>query len=95
MKLDPNASHPKLKQARAEIEAILKKHDIGGWCILHAPSHAELFMDINPSYSKLQGTFPVIRVHSKLEDYGGDQQAQIADLSATVNMINMMSEGLA
>jgi hypothetical protein len=42
---------PKLKTAMAEIKAILKKHDIGAFVILHTPGFSEYVNEISPSYS--------------------------------------------
>lgn len=42
---------PKLKEARAKIEAILKEADIAGVVVLHEVSHTEFFMVVDPSYS--------------------------------------------
>jgi hypothetical protein len=42
---------PKLKIAVAEIEAILKKHDIAGIVMLQSPTHLEYLMEVAPSWS--------------------------------------------
>ena len=42
---------PKLRVAIAEIENILKKHDIGGMVALFSEDHAEFKMSIEPSWS--------------------------------------------
>ncbi len=78
----------RLKTARLEIEAILQKHDIAGAVVLHTPGMAEWFYQVNPSYSCLtiDEAAGIARVRSKLADYGGDQAAQVHDLTATANM---------
>lgn len=81
----------KLKEARTEIEAVLKKHDIGGFVTLHAPGFSEVFWNIWPSYSILKGDFPSIRMVSKLTDYGGDTHKQQQSQQATCNMIHHLS----
>lgn len=93
------AGNEKLLAARAEIEAILKRHDIAGHCVLHMPGFVEIFMDIEPSYSRMAVQRSehgiAVRVRSKLADYGGDKDAQRRDLEATAGMVSMMAEVLA
>jgi hypothetical protein len=64
----------RLKIARVEIEAVLKKHDLSGVVVLHTPGMAEFFYDIQPSYSCvwLDEAVPMLRIKSKVADYGGD-----------------------
>lgn len=87
---------PRLKAARAEIEAVLRKHDLAGVCVLHTPGMAEFFYDIRPSYSCawIDEESGMARVKAKLADYGGDQAAQLHDLSATTNMFACFGEEL-
>ena len=92
---------PKLIAARAEITAILKKHDIAGHVILHnAPGESEVFMDLQPSYSKLieegrDNEGVSFRLRSKLVDYGGDVDRQRYELEATLNMVSSIALHLA
>lgn len=86
---------PKLIAARAEIEAILRKNDIGAWVVLHnAPGEIEVFSHLTPSYSILQtttgehGNLQAVRILSKLDQYDGDREKQRADQGATAGMIN-------
>jgi hypothetical protein len=81
----------KLKTARAEIEAVLKRHDVAGFVTLHAPGWAEEFWNIWPSYSILIGDFPAIRIKSKAADYGGDTAKQRADQANTAQMIHSLA----
>lgn len=90
---DPN--HAKLKAARAEIEAILKKHDIAGHVALHAPGWAEVFWTLWPSYSILRGDFPAIRITSVAGDYGNDQARMASDRANTAQMVNSIGVALA
>lgn len=85
----------KLKDARAEIEAVLKKHDIAGFVSLHAPGWGEVFWSIWPSYSILVGDLPAIRIKSKLADYGGDVDKQLADQAATAGMAHHLGMSLS
>ncbi len=79
----------RLKRARAEIEAVMQKHDLAGVCILHTPGMTEWFYQLNPSYSRLfiDEAAGVARVKSRLLDYGGDRQAQLLDQACTANMV--------
>lgn len=91
--MDP--TQKKLKTARAEIEAVLKRHDIAGFVSLHAPGWGEQFWNIWPSYSVLVGDMPAIRVKSKAADYGGDLQRQRADQQDTAGMIHHLAISMA
>lgn len=92
----------KLLAARAEIEAILVKHDIGAHVVLHMPGFLENFGRYDPSYSRARpvldsdGVMTGMRIHSKLaEHYNGDVAAQKRDLEATANMLSGMGQMLA
>jgi hypothetical protein len=86
----------RLKIARAEIEAVLKKHDIGGAVVLHTPGMTEWFYDIRPSYSCawIDDAASVVRVRSKLADFGGDAEAQQRGQAATANLLNGLARDL-
>lgn len=86
----------RLKVARAEIEAIIQKHDLAGAVVLHTPGMAEWFYQVNPSYSVLHvdeqaGT---ARVKSRLVDYGGRRQLQLLDQACTANMVASLASEL-
>lgn len=85
----------KLKAVRAEIEALLARHDVAGHVILHEPGFGEVFSCLSPSYSRLQlivdGSVQY-RLRSTLEDYGGDREAQTRDQAATANMCETLAE---
>gem|GEM_PF-1513165 len=90
----------KLLAARAQIEALLKSYDIAGHVILACPGFVEVFMDLEPSFSKLKVHIVTehglaVRVRSNLADYNGDRDAQRRDLEATAGMVNSMAETLA
>ena len=87
----PLQGQQKLKQARAEIEAILKRHDIAGFVTLHTHGWGEVFWNIWPSYSCLIGDFPSIRVKSKVADYAGDTARQLQDQASTAQMIHILA----
>lgn len=88
--------NPKLKNAMAEIKAILDKHDIGGLIILHIPGHGEHLIKIDPSYScafidntpGIQG----VRVRAKLSDYSGDSLKLKNKVEDTVNMFQILTD---
>jgi hypothetical protein len=98
--------HPKLKTAAKEIEDILKKYDIAGVVILHSVygqsenkdgtfytnGFSEYIQRYNPSYSCAFIERDMLRIRSKLKDYGGDMKAQQKQLSATYNMITHLSK---
>jgi hypothetical protein len=84
----------KLKVARAEIEAVLKKHDIGGFVTLAAPGWGEVFWNIWPSFSILVGDFPAIRIKSKAADYGGDTAKQAQHQAHTAQMIHHLATSM-
>lgn len=86
----------RLKVARAEIEGILKKHDLAGVVTLHTPGMTEFFYDITPSYSCvwIDEKAGQLRVKSKAAEYGGDKDAQVRDQAATANMVHGIAEDL-
>ncbi|MGE4241756.1 hypothetical protein [Ramlibacter sp.] len=84
-----------LKAARAEIESVLKKHDIAGFVTLHAPGWGETFWNIWPSHSCLIGDFPAIRVKSKLADYLGNVQVQREHQQNTAGMVYTLGTSMA
>ena len=86
---------PKLKTAMEEIKAVLKKHDIGGFVLLHTPGFIEYINHISPSYSCAfmhEGDFRVRLKAAELP--GGKVQAkQLAE--DTYNMVTLMTDILA
>lgn len=84
----------RLKIARTEIEALLKKHDLGGLVVLHTPGMCEFFYDIQPSYSCawIDERFGGLRVQSKRADYDGDLEAQRNDQAATAQLLRAFAE---
>lgn len=86
-------SDPKLIDARDRIQKILDEADIAGHVVLHnAPGKFEVFTKLDPSYSKLIGLPPVVRLRSKLADYNGDAGKQREDLQATASMVRGIAE---
>ena len=86
-------SDSKLTEARDRIKRILDEADIAGHVVLHnAPGKLEVFTKLDPSYSKLIGLPPIVRLRSKLADYGGDTTKQREDLQATASMVRGIAE---
>lgn len=87
---------PRLKIARTEIEAVLRKHDLAGVVVLHTPGMSEFFYDIRPSYSCvwIDEAARVVRVKSLVADYGDDRAAQLHDQAATANMAAAIADNL-
>jgi hypothetical protein len=84
---------PTLKQARAEIQAILDRYDIAGFVALHRPGNGECWLHIaGPSYSKMTGGPVDYRIRSQLVDYGGDVAAQKRDLESTAQMLHTLAQ---
>ncbi len=81
----------RIKGARAEIEAVLRKYDLAGFVSLHGPDLGEVFWNIWPSYSILHGDFPLIQIKSALADYQGDREAQRHDQAQTVQMVDHLA----
>lgn len=80
---------PRLKIARAEIEAVLQKHDLAGVVVLHTPGMAEFFYSITPSYSVcwIDEKSQILRLKSVRDrDHDGDPRKQLRDQAATANM---------
>lgn len=86
----------RLKVARATIEGVLKEHDIAGVVILHTPGMTEFFYDVTPSYSRvwIDERAGMLRMKSKLSEYGGDKAAQELDQRATANMVSTLADAL-
>lgn len=88
----------RLKTARTEIEAILRKHDLAGAVVLHTPGMAEFFYDIGPSYSVcgIDESVPMVRIASKLDrDHSGNVELQKHDQAATANMVACLADNLS
>lgn len=88
---------PKLKTARAEIEAILRKHDLAGVVVLHTPGMTEFFYDVQPSYSCawIDQDRNMVRIKSLGADYGGNRAAQRLAQASTANLFHGLASDLA
>lgn len=87
----------RLKVARTEIEAILRKHDLAGVVVLHTPGMTEFFYDVRPSYSCawIDEAKSQVRVKSLVADYGGNREAQLHDQAASANLFHGLADNLA
>lgn len=85
----------KLKVARAEIEAVMKKHDLAGAVVLHTPGMLETFWEITPSYSCcwVDVEQQAFRMRAKLADYK-DAAAHRHDVNASTNLVFGLAEEL-
>lgn len=84
---------PKLKVAMEEIKAVLVKHDVAGFVMLHDPKgFIEYLNHISPTYSCALMEDGTIRVRLKAAELpGGMAQAkQMAE--DTYNMITLMTD---
>lgn len=84
--------NPKLKIAIKEIEAILSKHDLGGFIVLHYPGHSEYVLKIDPSYSCAKFDGDLLRVKAKKEDYNGIAELRDQKIKDTSNMLTHIVE---
>lgn len=85
---------PKLKAAMEEIKAVIKKHDIAAFVVLHTPGFSEYFTEITPSYScaRFEAGGSAIRIRAKVqEDFGGNTKAHEDALRNTSNMLRLLS----
>lgn len=84
----------KLKQAKAEIEAVLSRYDLAGVVTLHTPGMTEFFYSIRPTYSCAWIEGDALRLKSKRADYESDA-AFMHDRLATASMSHGLAEDLA
>ncbi|MGH8587370.1 MAG: hypothetical protein ACREWE_14710 [Gammaproteobacteria bacterium] len=90
---------PNLKEAMAEIRAVLTKHDVAAYVLLHEPGFSEFLMAIDPSWSvmRFDNSDPKglgIRFRAMLEEFGGDREAQRLAVEGSVNLVIHFWESL-
>lgn len=84
----------KLKTAAEEIKDILRKHDIAASMLLHTPGHSEYVNHLLTSYScAYQYEDESIRFYCKSKEFKTKDE-QINKLSATSNMLKMLTDGV-
>lgn len=93
---DDPVAREKLLRARGEIAEIIQRYDLAAFVVLHcAPNGSEVMIELSPSYSNVTLSEGVAHIKSKLEDYSGDRDAQLRDLTATANMASSLFEMMA
>lgn len=86
---------PKLKTAMEEIKAVLKKHDIAAFILLHTPGFTEYLNKLDPTYSCAFLTADgEMRVRLKQAELPGgrDEAKKIAE--DTYNMVTLLTDML-
>jgi len=76
-----------------EIKNILKKHDIGGFLVIHTPGHSEFLNQVSPSYSCAFIENGAIRVKLKTAEVGKEKARQLA--LDTLNMVSCLAKNTA
>lgn len=85
---------PKLKKAKQEIEAILKKYDIGALAVLHTPGFGETIWHLTPSYSAIEISpdHSAILLKKNAAHYGGDKDKRNLAVTNTINMVQIFTD---
>jgi len=84
---------PILKIAMVEIQAILQKHDIAGFVVIHTPGFSEYLNQVSPSYSCAKIENRDIRFKVKASEVGGPEKAH-AIANDTFNMVTHFADML-
>lgn len=82
----PLSTDPKLKEAMAEINAVMSKHDIGGHIILVSKSHSEFKFFLEPTWSVARWENEGIRIKAQKADLGS-KEAVMEALGLTAHLI--------
>ena len=83
---------PKLKEAMAEINAIIDKYDIAAYVILHTPGFTEYVNRISPSYSCAFLQDGQLRVRLKTAELPGGEAEAKKLAEGTYNMFTLMTD---
>ena len=70
---------PKLKEAMAEIAAIMRKHDIGGYVQLVSQTHSEFRYELSPSWSAMQKIDGGVRFKVDTKEVGQAEGRKLAE----------------
>jgi hypothetical protein len=86
---------PKLKTAMEEIKAVLKKHDIAGFVVLHTPGFSEFLNHLVTSYScaEMEPSGDGVHIQLKASQLGPEKAERIAN--DTYNMISHFAEQIS
>lgn len=83
---------PVLKQAMAEIRAVMTKHDIGGAVTLVSATHSEFYYHLTPSWSICYFAAPTqLQFRSKLADFKTEEEQQRCT-ELTVHMVHQLRD---
>ena len=78
-------SDPKLKEAAAEIQAIMRKHDIAGYTMLMSKTNSEFMFTLDPSWSAVVVAEDHIRIRAKEAELGSKEAVkEKAELTAHI-----------
>ncbi|MBS1684746.1 MAG: hypothetical protein JSS76_08330 [Bacteroidetes bacterium] len=84
---------PKLKVAIAQIQEILKEHNVAGMIVLHTPGFCEYLNFIEPDYSCASWDHigGGLKLKAKLKHFDGDAQRRNQRVADTLNMLRSLS----
>jgi hypothetical protein len=88
----------KMLHVRAQIENLLRAHDLCADVVIGGRGRCEVFTVLDASWSRVSlielpdSAGYILRVRSKLADYKGDADAQRADLEHTVGMVSTFAQ---
>jgi len=95
---EDDAEKTKMLIVRARIEALLRDADLCADVVIAGRGRVEVFTELQASWSRVSliqtpdGNDFGLRLRSKLADYGGDRDAQRADLEFTVGMVSSLAQ---
>jgi hypothetical protein len=72
----PLGSDPQLKEAMANINAIMKKFDIGGHVVLVSKTHSEFKFFFEPTWSAIRWEGEGVRIKAKKDELGSQAAVQ-------------------
>lgn len=81
---------PKLKKVMAEIEDVLKKHDIAAFILLHTPGFSEYLQKVSPSYSCAVADDSGVSLKVNAKEVGEEKAKKL--IEGTVNMVVHFAE---
>lgn len=95
-RVDPNMGSERLKEIMAEINAVLKEHDVAGYVVLVEPGMSEYRLALTPSWSALRyetnsDGAKGIRFRAKRADFES-KAAQKKAIEDTVNLLAHLTD---
>lgn len=81
---DRDPTDPKLKVAMAEMNAIFKKHDLGGYCIMISETHSEFRFFFEPTWSAIKWVDEGIRITAKQSEIGKEAAHRLIEGAASI-----------